>query len=205
MKKNKSSKNWINKQKNDQFVKKSKIFGYRSRSAFKLIELNKKFKILKKNTKLIDLGSSPGGWSQVASKIVTNGQIFSVDKKKMDEINNVKFYKGDFLDENCKNLILQNFHGKADVILSDMAADTTGNSSLDCIRTNLLCKEVIIFSKSLLKAEGILVSKLFMGQDFIEAKNLAKSNFKNVIFFKPISSRSFSKETYLHCKGLKAL
>ena len=82
MKKNKSSKNWVDKQKNDQFVKKSKITGYRSRSAFKLIELNEKFKILKKNTKLIDLGSSPGGWSQVASKIVTNGQIFFCRQKR---------------------------------------------------------------------------------------------------------------------------
>ena len=94
---------------------------------------------------------------------------------------------------------------KLDVILSDMAADTTGSKSLDSIRTNQLCADVISFSKETLKPRGVLISKLFMGEDFLEVKNLAKSIFKNVNFFKPESSRKESKETYLHCEILKSL
>ena len=96
-------------------------------------------------------------------------------------------------------------HRNLDVIISDMAANTTGNKSLDCIRTNQLCADVIEFSSINLKPDGVLVSKLFMGEDFLEVKKLAKSRFKNVHFFKPESSRNESKETYLHCSILKTL
>ena len=204
-KKSKKSNTWRIKQHRDQFFKKSKTLGYRSRAAFKLIELNNKFKFIKKNTNLLDLGSYPGGWTQVASQIITKGKIMAIDIKLMEPIKNVKFLEGDFLEKKIKSEVKSYFQSNFDVILSDMAADTTGSKSLDSIRTNQLCAEVITFSKDILKPKGVLVSKLFMGEDFIEVKNLAKSVFENVNFFKPESSRKESKETYLHCEILKSL
>ena len=201
----KKSNSWKIKQHRDQFFKKSKTLGYRSRASFKLIELNKKFKFIKKNTSLLDLGCSPGGWTQVAAEIITNGKILSIDIKDMESVKNAKCIKGDILEEKTKNTVIEYFTGKLDVIVSDMAADTTGSKSLDSIRTNQLCADVIEFSKFTLKPKGVLVSKLFMGEDFIEVKKLAKSIFKNVNFFKPESSRSESKETYIHCEILKTL
>ena len=204
-KKSKKSNTWKIKQHRDQFFKKSKTLGYRSRSAFKLIELNKKYKFINKNTKLLDIGSYPGGWSQVSSKIITVGKILSLDIKKMDKLKNVSFLQCDFLEKGTKEKILKFFKEKLDVVLSDMAANTTGNKSLDCIRTNQLCADVVEFSSKILKPNGVLVSKLFMGEDFLEVKDLAKSRFKKVQFFKPEASRNESKETYLHCSILKTL
>ena len=201
----KKSNSWKIKQHRDQFFKKSKTLGYRSRASFKLIELNKKYKFLKKNTNLLDLGSYPGGWSQVASQIIKVGRIMSIDIKNMEPIKNVQFFKGDILSEETKSVVIRYFKSNLDVILSDMAADTTGNKSLDSIRTNQLCADVINFSKETLKPKGVLVSKIFMGADFLEVKNLAKSTFDRVNVFKPESSRKESKETYLHCEILKTL
>ncbi len=205
MKKNKSSKSWIIKQHRDPFFKKSKTLGYRSRSAFKLIELNEKFKFIKNNSNLLDIGSSPGGWSQIASSIIKNVKIVAVDKKPMKEVKNVIFFQKDFTDNELQKEIKKTFGGKIDIVVSDMASETTGNKSLDCIRTNLLCSEVINFSISILKQRGILVSKVFMGEDFLEIRELAKKKFKNVEFYKPKSSRSESKETYIHCETLNTL
>ena len=204
-KKRKKSNTWKIKQHRDQFFKKSKTLGYRSRSAFKLIELNKKYRFIKRDNKLLDIGACPGGWSQVSSKIISSGKILSIDIKKMDELKNVSFLQCDFLQESTKEKILNFFGEELDVVLSDMAADTTGNKSLDCIRTNKLCADVVEFSSKILKPSGILVSKLFMGDDFLEVKELAKSKFKKVDFFKPEASRSESKETYIHCALLKTL
>ena len=201
----KKSNSWKIKQHRDQFFKRSKTLGYRSRASFKLIEINKKFKFLKRNTNLLDLGACPGGWSQVASQIISSGKILSIDIKDMEPIKNVRFIKRDILAIQTKSEIMSYFDSFLDVIISDMAADTTGNKSLDSIRTNQLCAEVINFSKSTLKPKGVLVSKIFMGEDFIEVKNLAKTVFKKVNFFKPDSSRKESKETYLHCEILKSL
>ncbi len=204
-KKRKKSNTWKIKQHRDQFFKQSKTLGYRSRAAFKLIELNKKYKFIKSNSKLLDIGAYPGGWSQVSSKLITSGKILSLDLEKMDKIEKVSFLQCNFLDIKSKEKILNFFGGNIDVILSDMAADTTGNKSLDCIRTNQLCAQVVEFSAKHLKPNGVLVTKLFMGEDFIEVKELAKSKFKKVQFFKPEASRNESKETYLHCAILKSL
>ena len=198
-KRSKKSNNWKIKQHRDQFFKKSKVLGYRSRASFKLIELNKKFNFLSKKKFLLDLGSSPGGWSQVASKILAFGKILSIDIKKMEPIENVSFMNWDIFQKGIDKKILNFFERKIDVVISDMAADTTGNKSLDSIRTNQLCLEAINLSTKILKPKGVLVTKLFMGDDFIEVKNLAKRTFKDMNFFKPKSSRSESKETYLHC------
>ena len=201
----KKSNSWKIKQHRDQFFKKSKVLGYRSRASFKLIELNKKFRFIKKNTNLLDLGSSPGGWSQVVSQIIKSGKIMSIDIKEMEPIKKIKFLKSNILEEQTKYEVNKYFSKDLDVIISDMAADTTGNKSLDAIRTNQLCADTINFSKDILKPKGVLVSKLFMGDDFIEVKKLAESLFKKVRFFKPESSRKESKETYLHCEILKSL
>ena len=201
----KKSNTWKIKQHRDPFFKKSRTLGYRSRASFKLLELNEKFKFIGKNTNLLDLGSYPGGWSQVASQIIIGGKILSIDLKQMKPIKNVKFISCDIFDQKAKNEISYFFKGKLDVIISDMAADTTGNKSLDSIRTNQLCLEVLNFSLQILKPQGVLVSKLFMGEDFLEIKDIANSRFKKVNFFKPQSSRNESRETYLHCKLLKTL
>ena len=204
-KRSKKSNSWKIKQHRDQFFKRSKTLGLRSRASFKLIELNEKFKFIKNNSYLLDLGSSPGGWSQIASKLITKGKILAIDIKSMDQIKNVKFILNDIFDEEIKEKIISFFDKKIDVVISDMAADTTGNKSLDSIRTNQLCLQVLNLSSKILKSRGVLVTKLFMGDDFIEVKNLAKSLFKEVNFFKPKSSRNESKETYLHCRILKTL
>ena len=186
----------------DHFFSKAKISGYRSRSAFKLIELDAKFKFLKNGIKLLDVGSSPGGWSQVAIKKIKNGKILSIDKKKIEEIKGVKFVVGDFLEKKSKTIIIEHFNSNIDVILSDMAPNTTGNKNLDSIRTNQLCLEILDFSKETLNKKGVVISKLFMGEDFDEIKIKAKKYFKKINFFKPNSSRDESRETYIHCSGL---
>lgn len=201
----KKSRTWVIKQHRDQFFKKAKVLGYRSRAAFKLLELNKKFNFIKSNSNLLDIGATPGGWSQVASKMVTSGKVLAVDILPMEKIKNVNFINGDFLDETTQQQIKNIFQKKIDVIISDMAENTTGNKSIDSIRTNNLCSEVIKFSINHLDINGVLVCKLFMGDDFILVKDLAKKNFKKVEFFKPESSRSESKETYIFCSTLKSL
>jgi len=201
----KKSRTWVIKQHRDQFFKKAKVLGYKSRAAFKLIELNKKFNFIKKNSYLLDIGSTPGGWSQVASKIITNGKILAVDTMQMEKLDNVMFLNNDFLEKKTQEKIFSIFNTKIDIIISDMAENTTGNKSVDSIRTNNLCSEVINFSLKMLNQKGTLICKLFMGEDFLEVKNLAKNNFKKVDFFKPESSRSESKETYIVCSLLKAL
>ena len=201
MKKNKISKNWIIKQHRDPFFKQSKIQGYRSRSAFKLIEMNKKFKFLKKETYLLDLGCSPGGWTQVATKIISKGKILSVDIKPMDNIHNVNFLKGDLFDDEICKKISNYFEKKFDVVISDIAANTTGNRNLDSFRTGELCLIAMDLAKKVLNKEGVFLSKVFMGSVFDEINKKARECFKNVIKYKPTSSKKESKELYIYCKG----
>ena len=202
MKKNKISKNWIIKQHRDPFFKQSKIQGYRSRSAFKLIEMNKKFKFIKKNSSLLDLGSCPGGWSQVARKEIIKGKILAVDVKPMEKINNVDFINGDFSDDNVSKEIMLYFDNKIDVVLSDMAVNTSGNKALDSYRTGELCINAMSLAKKLLVSDGTFLSKIFMGAIFKEIKEKAKKSFKDVVIYKPLSSKKESKEIYIFCKGI---
>ena len=202
MKKNKTSKNWLINQKRDPFFSQSKTQGYRSRSAFKLIEINKKFKFLKKSKSLIDLGSCPGGWSQVASKEISRGKILAVDIKNMENIDNVSFIKGDFREEEMRKKIILYFNNKIDVVLSDMAANTTGNKKLDSFRTGELCLEAMNLAIGILSKEGVFLSKVFMGAIFEEIYKKAKNSFINVNICKPLSSKKESKEIYIFCKGV---
>ena len=200
MKKNRISKSWLIEQRRDYFVRQAKIQGYRSRSAFKLIDMNKKFNFIKSNTYLLDLGSTPGGWTQVAAKIITKGKILAVDVKQMEKQGNATFLFGDINDSKIQEKIVRYFERKIDVVISDMASNTSGNKNLDSYRTGELCLNAIAFAKKILIQDGVFLSKLFMGSIFQEIKKKAEKCFKKVVIYKPLSSKKESKEIYIYCK-----
>ena len=203
MKKNKISKNWVNKQRRDTYVRQSKVDGYRARSAYKLIEIDEKFKIFKGGLTVIDIGAAPGSWSQYASKVVKNGKIISIDLKEREPIDNTVQIKGDFTEDETQQKIKEFLTGKSDVVMSDMAVNTTGIKNIDSIQTGELCKEAMIFSKDIISNGGFFVSKIFMGGSFNEIVQLGKKIFKEVKVFKPKSSRKDSKESFIICKNLR--
>ena len=204
MKKNKISKNWVNKQRRDTYVRQSKVDGYRARSAYKLIEIDEKFKIFKGGMSVIDIGAAPGSWSQYVSKTVKNGRIISIDLKDMDNIKNTIQIKGDFNEHDVQIKIKSNLNNKKpDVIMSDMAVNTTGIKDIDSIQTGELCKEAMIFSKDIISKDGFFISKIFMGSTFNEIVALGKKIFKEVKVFKPKSSRKDSKESFIICKKIR--
>ena len=203
MKKNKISKNWVNKQRRDIYVRQSKVDGYRARSAYKLIEIDEKFKIFKGGMFVLDIGAAPGSWSQYVSKVVKNGKVISIDLKSMEEIKNTIQVKGDFTDPNVQKKIKAYLNKGLDVVMSDMAVNTTGIQNLDAIQTGELCKEAMIFSKDVISKNGFFISKIFMGSTFNEIVALGKLIFKEVKVFKPQSSRKDSKESFIICKKLR--
>jgi len=203
LKKNKISKNWVNKQRRDIYVRQSKVDGYRARSAYKLIEINEKFRIFKGGMSVIDIGAAPGSWSQYASKVVKSGKIVSVDLKEMEEIINTIQIKGDFTEKSTQDKIKEYLNKKSDVVMSDMAVNTTGIKNIDSIYTGELCKEAMIFSKDVISEKGFFISKIFMGGTFNEIVALGKKIFKEVKVFKPKSSRKDSKESFIICKNLR--
>ena len=203
MKKNRISKNWINKQKRDIYVRQSIVDGYRARSAYKLIEIDKKFAILKNGLSVIDLGASPGSWSQYIAKTVKSGRIVSIDIKNMEKIENTIQIKGDFTEVDSQEKIKGFFNAKVDVVVSDMAVNTTGIKDIDAIYTGELAMEAMNFSKKMLVKEGRFVSKIFLGSSFNEIVALGKKIFKEVKVFKPKASRKESKESFIICKILR--
>ena len=203
MKKNKISKNWVNKQRRDIYVRQSKVDGYRARSAYKLIEIDEKFKIFKRDMCGIDIGAAPGSWTQYASKIVKNGKIISIDLKEMEKIKNNIQIKGDFTSPLIQDQIKNYLNKGTDVVMSDMAVNTTGIKNIDSIQTGELCKEAMIFSKDVILEKGFFISKIFMGGSFNEIVALGKKLFKEVKVFKPKSSRKDSKESFIICKNLR--
>ena len=203
MKKNKISKNWVNKQRRDIFVRQSKVDGYRARSAYKLIEIDEKFKIFKGGMFVLDIGAAPGSWSQYASKVVKNGKVISIDLKSMEEIENTIQIKGDFTDPSIQKKIKDYINKDLDVVMSDMAVNTTGIKNLDAIQTGELCKEAMTFSKDVISQNGFFISKIFMGSTFNEIVALGKKIFKEVKVFKPQSSRKDSKESFIICKKIR--
>ena len=184
-------------------MRKSKVDGYRARSAYKLIEIDQKFKILKNGISVIDLGAAPGSWSQYTAKTVRSGRLVSIDLKEMEEINNTTQLKGDFTEKEQQDKIKKLFRTKVNVVLSDMAVNTTGIKDIDAIYTGELCKEAMLFSKEILVKEGRFVSKVFLGTSFNEIVAEAKTIFKEVKVFKPKSSRKESKESFIICKILR--
>jgi len=184
-------------------VRQSKVDGYRARSAYKLIEINEKFKIFKGGMNVIDIGAAPGSWSQYVSKIVKSGKVVSVDLKEMEEIINTIQIKGDFTEKSTQDKIKKYLNKKSDVVMSDMAVNTTGIKNIDSIYTGELCKEAMIFSKDIISEKGFFISKIFMGGTFNEIVALGKKIFKEVKVFKPKSSRKDSKESFIICKNLR--
>ena len=203
MKKNKISKNWVNKQRRDIYVRQSKIDGYRARSAYKLQEIDEKFKIFKGGLSIIDIGAAPGSWSQYALKTSKNSKLISIDLKKMEALGNSLQIRGDFTDDKIQDDIKKSLNGKADVIMSDMAVDTTGIKNIDSIQTGELCKEAMFFAKDLLKDNGFFISKIFMGGTFNEIVAEGKKYFIEVKVFKPKSSRKDSKESFIICQKIR--
>ena len=203
MKKNKISKNWVNKQRRDTYVRQSKVDGYRARSAYKLIEIDEKFKIFKGGLTVIDIGAAPGSWSQYANKVAKNGKLISIDLKKMEPIGSSLQIQGDFTDEGTQEEIKKNINSKVDVVMSDMAVNTTGIKNIDSIQTGELCKEAMVFAKDLLSKNGYFISKIFMGGTFNEIVAEGKKYFKEVKVFKPKSSRKDSKESFIICRKIR--
>ena len=203
MKKNKISKNWINRQRRDFYVRQSKLEGFRSRAIYKLKEIDEKFKIINNISTAIDLGAAPGSWSQYLRKKISKGKILSIDILDFDPIKDVYLIKGDFTDEKYQNEIINYFGSKVDLIVSDMAVNTTGNKNLDSIVTGELCIDAMTFAKNQLNYNGKFISKLFMGTSFNEIVSEAKKIFKEVSIFKPPSSRKDSKESFIICKILR--
>ena len=203
MKKNKISKNWVNKQRRDTYVRQSKVDGYRARSAYKLKEIDEKFKIFKGGMSVVDIGAAPGSWSQYVAKVVKSGKIISVDLKEMENIENTLQIQGDFTSIDTQDQIKEYLKKKPDVVMSDMAVNTTGIKNIDSIQTGELCKEAMIFSKDVISEKGFFISKIFMGSTFNEIVALGKKIFKEVKVFKPKSSRKDSKESFIICKNLR--
>ena len=203
MKKNKISKNWVNKQKRDIYVRQSKVDGYRARSVYKLIEIDEKFKIFKSGLSIVDIGAAPGSWSQYVSKVIKNGKVISIDMKLMEPISNTIQIQADFTEKETQQKIKNILSTKADVVMSDMAVNTTGIKNIDSIQTGELCKDAMVFSKDILSKQGFFISKIFMGTSFNEIIELGKKIFKDNRVFKPKSSRKDSKESFIICKNLR--
>lgn len=200
----KSSTKWLQRQLNDKYVALSKHEGYRSRSAYKLIEIDKKFNLIKPNINALDLGAAPGGWSQVLSEKLNEKakSIVAVDLLDMDNINGVEFIKGDFYD----SIILEKIkliQPNTDLILSDMSPNTTGHKQTDHLRIIDLCEKVLNFAIDNLNIEGSLVIKIFQGGAQKDLLSNFKANFAKVKHFKPPSSRKESTEMYLIAQGFK--
>ncbi|WP_341751850.1 MULTISPECIES: RlmE family RNA methyltransferase [unclassified Candidatus Tisiphia] len=199
-----SSKQWLARQLNDPYVSKAKLDGYRSRSAYKLLEIHEKFNLLKPGMKLVDLGAAPGGWSQVASRIIksdesrgNNSVIIAVDLLDIEPIIGVHCLQKDFYAEDTKEIIIKMLDGSADVVMSDMAANTTGHATTDHIRTLDLCEHAIDFALKILRPGGHFIAKIFRGGTENNVLNRVKLNFHKVKHFKPSSSRKESVEVYL--------
>ena len=203
MKKNKISKNWVNKQRRDTYVRQSKVDGYRARSAYKLKEIDEKFKIFKGGMSVVDIGAAPGSWSQYVAKVVKSGKIISIDLKEMENIENTLQIQGDFTSVDTQDQIKEYLKKRPDVVMSDMAVNTTGVKNLDSIQTGELCKEAMTFSKKVISSKGCFISKIFMGSTFNEIVALGKKIFKEVKVFKPLSSRKESKESFIICKKIR--
>ena len=203
MKKNKLSKSWVIRQRRDKYVRQSKLEGYRSRAVYKLKELDEKFKIIKNNLNILDVGSAPGSWTQYLSEKSKGSKIMSIDLKEVDKIQDVYHVVGDFLDNKNQKMITDYFPKKIDLVVSDMAVNTTGNKNLDSIQTGELSLTAMHFAIGMLRPKGIFLSKIFMGSTFNEIVENAKKNFKESKIFKPPSSRKDSKESFIICKNLR--
>ena len=198
---------WYREKKREHYYKEAKKRGYRARSAFKLKQIHERFNIFSKNDVVIDLGAAPGGWSQVAKEYVgTQGTVIGADILSIQPINKVKFIQGDITDEKTvdeiKNILKAT---KADVVLSDMSPDISGNYSVDQARSIWLCEQALTVAKQLLHLNGCFVCKIFEGSDAKEYIEKVKQLFLKVRTFSPEASRKSSSEIYIIAKTLKKI
>ena len=200
-----SSNRWLERQLNDPYVQEAKRLGYRSRAAFKLIQLDEKYKFLSKNKVIVDLGCAPGGWSQVASlKLKGSGKLVGLDILPTEPMEGATFVCQDFTEEGATEKLLELLDGqRANVVMSDMAANTTGHQQTDHLRTIGLVEAAYEFAKTVLAIDGIFIAKVFQGG--AEGALLAdmKKNFKKVSHYKPDASRDKSPECYVVAQGFK--
>lgn len=202
----KSSQKWLLRQVNDQYVSRAKECGYRSRAAFKIIEIDEKFKLFKKKKIVIDLGAAPGGWSQIAVEKVGEGNVIAIDLLQIDPISGVRFMQQDFLASDAHEKIIQILEKeigakKCDIVLSDMAENTSGDARTDHLRIISLLDEALNLAEKILRNGGSFVGKIFQGGSGDEILKKLKANFSSVKYFKPDSSRKDSSETYLVATG----
>ncbi|MEY8213637.1 MAG: 23S rRNA (uridine(2552)-2'-O)-methyltransferase RlmE [Colwellia sp.] len=204
-----SSQRWLDEHFEDEYVKKAKKLGLRSRAVFKIEEINKKDKLIKQGMKVVDLGAAPGGWSEYAVKAVGDkGQVIACDILPMDSIVGVDFLEGDFREEAVLNALLTRINGantsrKIDVVMSDMAANMTGNESADSARSMYLVELALDMCHQVLKNNGAFVVKVFQGAGFEDFMKEVRLAFKTVKTRKPESSRARSREVYLVATGFK--
>lgn len=203
LKKNKTDKSWINRHSNDHYVHLAKSDGYRSRAAYKLLEMDDSYRLLANASCVVDLGSAPGSWSQVArSKMMPNGFMLSVDLLTMQEIRGVNFIQGDFTENNVLEQMITLLDGRTiDLIISDMAPNLSGVKMVDQAKSAYLIELVLDFARNYLKIGGNCLIKIFIGGEFERLIKAARELFEKVEIQKPNSSRSNSSETYLLCKS----
>lgn len=199
-----SSQRWLQRQLNDPYVTAAKVQGWRSRAAFKLIELNDKYKLIDKGARVVDLGAAPGGWSQVA---LASGAsvVVGIDLLAIEPVSGATFIQGDFLDDGADQQLIEMLGGKADLVLSDMAPNTSGHVATDHLRIMALAETALHFACEILTPDGVFVAKLFQGGAQIEMLNTLKQRFKTVRHAKPPASRKDSKEMYVVAMGFRPL
>jgi len=202
-----SSRRWLERHLNDPYVHQSKIDGYRSRAAYKLIEIDNRYKLLKKGQKIIDLGAAPGGWCQVAARLVGSNDkkptVVGIDYLKVDPIPGVTMLEMDFLDANAPELLIDALGERPDIVMSDMAAPTTGHRRTDHLRTIYLCEVAVDFAISVLKTNGHFLAKTFQGGTENQVLTTLKKHFKSVHHVKPPASRAESVELYILAREFK--
>lgn len=202
-----SSRRWLERHLNDPYVQKSKHEGYRSRAAFKLLEIDEKHNILKGAKRIIDLGAAPGGWSQIASKVTNSSdldpKVFAIDFLDMDQVPGVSFLKMDFLDDDAPDRLMDLCGAPPNIVFSDMASPTTGHRRTDHLRTQYLCEIAAYFAVEVLAKGGHFLSKTFQGGTENDLLTMLKKNFQSVVHVKPPASRAESVELYLLAKNFK--
>lgn len=198
-----SSRRWLERQLNDPYVKRAQIDGYRARSAYKLIELDERFELLKGAQRIVDLGIAPGGWSQVARHKAPNSKIVGIDLLPTDPIDGVTIFEMDFLDDAAPEILTEALGGEADLVMSDMAANTVGHKQTDHLRTMALVEAAALFATEILRPGGTFIAKVLAGGADNSLVAELKRNFKTVKHAKPPASRKGSSEWYVIAKGFK--
>lgn len=203
----KSSAKWLERQLNDPYVVEAKAKGYRSRAAFKIIQLNDELDFFRPGQKVIDLGAAPGGWTQIAVEFVkpnqTGGRVVAIDYLEMVDIPDSTFIKLDFMDDEAPHLLTEAIGGKADIVLSDMAPPTMGHKQTDHIRIMALAEAAYEFAREILNPGGVFLSKVFMGGTEKDLLNALKKDFEKVKHIKPHASRADSSEMYVVGLGFR--